>query len=62
MAVDAMKLGAFHYLTKPINFDEMYIIIRNAIEQKRLLNRVEMLTQEVKSSMAWEILLQTTRG
>ena len=48
MAVDAMKLGAFHYLTKPINFDEMYIIIRNAIEQKRLLNRVEMLTQEVK--------------
>ncbi len=57
MAVDAMKLGAFHYLTKPINFDEMYIIIRNAIEQKRLLNRVEMLTQEVKKLYGMENII-----
>ena len=57
MAVDAMKLGAFHYLTKPINFDEMYIIIKNAVEQKRLLNRVEMLTQEVKKLYGMESII-----
>lgn len=57
MAVDAMKLGAFHYLTKPINFDEMYIIIKNAVEQKKLLNRVEMLTQEVKKLYGMESII-----
>ncbi len=57
MAVDAMKLGAFHYLTKPINYDEMFILIKNAVEQKKLLNRVEMLTQEVRKFYGLENII-----
>lgn len=35
-AVEAMKLGAYDYIRKPINRDELKIAIRKAIELKRL--------------------------
>jgi DNA-binding NtrC family response regulator len=30
-AVEAMKLGAFHYLTKPVSGDELLVTISNAL-------------------------------
>ncbi|MFH1681604.1 MAG: sigma-54 dependent transcriptional regulator [Candidatus Eisenbacteria bacterium] len=36
-AVEAMKRGAFHYLTKPYNRDELRVVVRNALERSRLL-------------------------
>jgi len=35
-AVEAMKLGAFDYITKPFSLDEFLILIERAIEVKRL--------------------------
>ncbi|MGE3153942.1 MAG: sigma-54-dependent transcriptional regulator [Nitrospiraceae bacterium] len=35
-AVEAMKLGAYDYLTKPFQVDEVQLIIRNALEKRRL--------------------------
>ncbi|MGQ9618197.1 MAG: sigma-54-dependent transcriptional regulator [Candidatus Aminicenantia bacterium] len=35
-AVEAMKSGAFDYIIKPINIEELRIIIRNALEKKIL--------------------------
>ncbi|MCK6622074.1 MAG: sigma-54-dependent Fis family transcriptional regulator [Calditrichaceae bacterium] len=37
-AVNAMKMGIYDYLTKPINLDELLIIIRRALEEKRLIS------------------------
>jgi len=34
-AVDAIKLGAFDYLPKPFDMEEMKAIVRNALEQRR---------------------------
>ena len=36
-AVEALKLGAYDYITKPFKVDEVKVIIKNALEQKRLL-------------------------
>lgn len=36
-AVEALKLGAYDYITKPFKVDEVKVIIQNALEQKRLL-------------------------
>lgn len=36
-AVEAMKLGAFDYIIKPFNVDELKIIVKNGLERKRLL-------------------------
>jgi two-component system NtrC family response regulator len=36
-AVEAMKLGAYHYLTKPCNRDELRLTVDQALERRRLL-------------------------
>jgi two-component system response regulator AtoC len=35
-AVEAMKLGAFDYITKPFSLDEFLLLIQRALEMKRL--------------------------
>src|SRR3990172_5590562 len=48
VAVEAMKLGAYDYITKPFNVDETKIIIKNAIEKKRQLDENISLKEELK--------------
>ncbi len=42
-AVKAMKIGAWDYLTKPFNMDEVKIVIANALENIRLKSELEYL-------------------
>ena len=37
-AVEAMKLGAFDYLTKPFKNEEIKVVIKRALETSRLRN------------------------
>jgi len=36
-AVRAMRLGAFHYITKPVNPDELLMVVKEALQQKETL-------------------------
>ena len=38
-AVEAMKLGAYDYLTKPARIEELDILIRKAAEKGRLIRQ-----------------------
>ena len=49
-AVKAMKSGAWDYLTKPFNVDEVKIVIRNAVENVKLKKEVEYL-RKISSSL-----------
>jgi DNA-binding NtrC family response regulator len=42
-AIQAMKHGAFDYLTKPVNLDEMYVVVERALEHHRLVRENKML-------------------
>ncbi len=50
-AVESMKKGAFHYITKPINFDELNLIIRQALNfsslKKEVKNFKEILSTDI---------------
>jgi len=46
-AVDAMKLGATDYLTKPFDVDELKLIIRHALERVSLEMEVRRLRDEL---------------
>jgi DNA-binding NtrC family response regulator len=46
-AVKAMKLGAIDYLTKPFDAGELFIVMRNAMEMRRLRNENDALKQEI---------------
>jgi DNA-binding NtrC family response regulator len=45
-AVQAMKLGAFDYLTKPVNLDELVVVVERALEATQLRREVHRLRNE----------------
>ncbi|HXX36198.1 MAG TPA: sigma-54 dependent transcriptional regulator [Thermodesulfobacteriota bacterium] len=47
-AVESMKEGAFDYLSKPIDPDKLSILIRNAVNQRRLIAENIQLRQKVE--------------
>ena len=49
-AVQAMKLGAFDYLTKPVNLDELAVVVQKALETTRLRREVRRLRTEQRES------------
>ncbi len=49
-AVAAMKAGAFDYLTKPVEPEELILALRKSIEHRDLLGEVRRLRAEVRSS------------
>ena len=46
-AVRAMKLGAFDYVTKPFDIDELIVLVERAAQSSALLREVTALRQEV---------------
>src|SRR5436305_1489042 len=42
-AVEAMKLGAWHYVDKPFNLDEVALMVEKALETSRLRREVRTL-------------------
>jgi two-component system, NtrC family, response regulator AtoC len=42
-AVEAMKLGAYHYVNKPFNLDEVALLVEKALETSRLRREVRVL-------------------
>lgn len=48
-AVEAIKMGAFHYISKPLIDDEIKIIIERALQQQHLKEENENLKQQLSS-------------
>lgn len=46
-AVDAMKLGAFDFVTKPVDPDRLGVIIKNAVEHHQLRREVRSLRRRL---------------
>jgi two-component system nitrogen regulation response regulator GlnG len=47
-AIEAMRHGAFDYITKPFDLDEVNILVKKAIEVRRLSQEVTALRAEVR--------------
>jgi two-component system nitrogen regulation response regulator GlnG len=47
-AVEAMKRGAYDYLTKPVDLDELKVLVRKALDARALASQVETLKAEVR--------------
>ncbi|MGQ0733550.1 MAG: sigma-54-dependent transcriptional regulator [Acidobacteriota bacterium] len=48
-AIAAMKKGAFDYITKPFKNDEVLVVLRNAIERRRLVAENLQLKQNLQA-------------
>ncbi|MBI4593000.1 MAG: sigma-54-dependent Fis family transcriptional regulator [Candidatus Rokubacteria bacterium] len=49
-AVEAMRLGAYDYLSKPIDFENLAVTLRNALEARQLRQKVELLREKLAPS------------
>ena len=56
-AVEAMKQGAFHYLTKPVNTDELLLTIKKAIETLALKRENEELKRSLREKYRYERII-----
>ncbi len=59
-AVRAMKEGAFDYITKPVNFDELKIVISKALEKQQLLSENVFLRQQLQGRFEFSNIIGTS--
>jgi two-component system response regulator PilR (NtrC family) len=53
-AVDAMKMGAYDYVTKPFKIDEVRLNIQNALRSKNLETEVRVLKKELVKEYSFQ--------
>src|SRR3989449_5727588 len=53
-AVEAMQLGAAHYIQKPLDHEELNILIQRVIEKKHLEAKVDRLRAELQGKYRFE--------
>jgi DNA-binding NtrC family response regulator len=53
-AVEAMKLGAYDYVTKPLDFEELVLVVHRAMERQNLLEEVRHLRSALDERYGFE--------
>lgn len=53
-AVAAMKEGAFDYVTKPIDFEKLRVVVAKALEKSRLVSENRFLRQQLRGKYKFE--------
>jgi DNA-binding NtrC family response regulator len=61
-AVDAMKIGAYDYLTKPINLDNLEMVIDRGLESRRLRDENENLRRELDERFGLDNIVGTSNA
>ena len=56
-AVKAMKEGAFDYITKPVNFDKLKVLVAKAIEKSRLVAENLYLRQQLRGKYKFDNII-----
>jgi DNA-binding NtrC family response regulator len=61
-AVEAMKLGAYHYVTKPFDNDELRLIISRSLSEKALKQELIFRREEMDKSFDFGNILGKSKG
>jgi DNA-binding NtrC family response regulator len=59
-AVEAMRAGAADYLTKPLNFDELLVVVKKVITAQELMRETRQLRQRVRDRVAPHNIIGTS--
>src|SRR5579884_1292198 len=59
-AVEAMRYGAFTYLQKPFDMDEVRLVLKKALEHRTLLAENQELKQQLKTNFKLENMVGTS--
>jgi DNA-binding NtrC family response regulator len=56
-AVQAMRLGAYDFLTKPIDIEHLRLVVQRALNERTLQDEVAQLRQQLKNSYSFHNIL-----
>ncbi|MGP1523236.1 MAG: sigma-54-dependent transcriptional regulator [Treponema sp.] len=56
-AVDAMRNGAYDFLTKPLNLDQLILIVKRALQGRELALKHKELQEELNSRKSFESII-----
>ena len=56
----ALKLGAYDFVGKPVDFDELHITIKNALEATSLRTEVQSLRSEVRRGVGYDSVISVS--
>lgn len=59
-AIEAMKLGAYDYITKPFEVDEVVVPINRALEKRRLTRELSYLRSQVAEPVKFDNIIGTS--
>ncbi len=49
LSIEDIKKGIYSYLTKPINLEEVYMMIKHALEFQKMNEKIEYFSKEIKN-------------
>ena len=55
-AIDCIKAGAYDFITKPYEFEDLLLTLGRALEHKELLVKTEILTKEISKKGSENII------
>lgn len=60
-AIDALRLGAYDYITKPFDLDELQVVAERALERQRLIDDNRFLRSQLKRQYGFDNIIGTNR-
>jgi DNA-binding NtrC family response regulator len=61
-AVEAMRLGAFYYLTKPFKSADLLVLVERALEEKYLRTEIRRLQREVEGHYHFDRIIAKSQA
>jgi two-component system NtrC family response regulator len=61
-AVEAMKAGAYDYITKPIDYEELVLVVNRAMEHQHLLEEVRSLRVSLDQKYGFESIIGRSKA
>jgi two-component system response regulator HydG len=61
-AVRAMQQGAEHYLTKPVQVDELVLVVRRALERRAIVHEATELRARLKERLRFDSIIGRSPG
>ncbi|MBD1383247.1 sigma-54-dependent transcriptional regulator [Metabacillus arenae] len=56
-SVEAIKRGAYHYITKPLDIDELQILIEKTLEHQELHNKIRKLNETIEKIKGYDQMI-----
>ncbi|MGG5253580.1 sigma-54-dependent transcriptional regulator [Neobacillus sp. SM06] len=61
-SIEAIKRGAYYYIEKPINIDELHVLMMRAMEFRSISSRLETLNEELEQRRGFESFIGRSKS